>query len=406
MPLPAQTPSSAAWDAALALPTRPSSSIAIVPRRDVIERNVVVSRIEDLVQHIVESLTSGGGPLYVPYRSSRSRASHTSGMGSSSQVQNPHSTAGKGIAFPSGKRHDVKKLDSFLRVLELAHQAVLTGKLIAKRNIYYQDKNLFATASAVDVLVDDVALTLGVGREDLNIVATAKGLVAGSIELIMHRFGTASSTLRCDQSRVGELVPSDRSVEMIDFRETKWLLVVEKDATFRTLAVEEYYRKSSAGNGILVTGKGYPDLATRRFLAMLQSARPSLPMFALVDFDPDGVGIMRTYKYQSQRFGHEERATIPRLRWLGIRSTDLLGKESSDRHPIESVTPLQLYDRKKAVDLLKRILSCSQLGLQERTQVSELQRMLMLNVKAEIQAVDNLGDVTEWLDGKLSAEDL
>lgn len=34
-------------------------------------------------------------------------------------------------------------------------------------------------------------------------------------------------------------------------------------------------------------------------------------------------------------------------------------------------------------------------------QMGELQRMLMLNIKAEIQAVDNYGNVADWLDAKL-----
>jgi hypothetical protein len=34
-------------------------------------------------------------------------------------------------------------------------------------------------------------------------------------------------------------------------------------------------------------------------------------------------------------------------------------------------------------------------------QMLELQRMLLLNVKAEIQTMDNYGDLTEWLDSKL-----
>lgn len=34
-------------------------------------------------------------------------------------------------------------------------------------------------------------------------------------------------------------------------------------------------------------------------------------------------------------------------------------------------------------------------------QLGELQRMLMLNIKAEIQAVDNFGDMTNWLDERL-----
>lgn len=62
---------------------------------------------------------------------------------------------------------------------------------------------------------------------------------------------------------------------------------------------------------------------------MIHSVRPELKLFALVDFDPHGVAIMRTYKYGSRRLGHEN-ATIPSLRWLGIRSDDILNAADSD----------------------------------------------------------------------------
>lgn len=38
------------------------------------------------------------------------------------------------------------------------------------RNIYYQNPELFRSQSIVDDMVDNLACTLGVGREDLNIV--------------------------------------------------------------------------------------------------------------------------------------------------------------------------------------------------------------------------------------------
>lgn len=59
-------------------------------------------------------------------------------------------------------------------------------------------------------------------------------------------------------------------------------------------------------------------------------------MFVLVDFDPHGVAIMRTYKYGSRRLEHEDGATAPGLRWLGILSDDIFpnmasaGSESQD----------------------------------------------------------------------------
>jgi meiotic recombination protein SPO11 len=58
-------------------------------------------------------------------------------------------------------------------------------------------------------------------------------------------------------------------------------------------------------------------------------------------------------------------------------------------------------DRKKAVDLIKEIHGTEQDDLAGVEQIQELQRMLMLNIKAEIQAVDNFGDITDWLDDRL-----
>ena len=73
------------------------------------------------------------------------------------------------------------------------------------------------------------------------------------------------------------------------------------------------------------------------------------------------------------------------------------------RNPSESVSPLTCGDRKKAVDLMKGI--CSQKGdgvnVDSVEQLHELQRMMMLNIKAEIQAVDSFGNVTAWLDEAL-----
>lgn len=49
-------------------------------------------------------------------------------------------------------------------------------------------------------------------------------------------------------------------------------------------------------------------------------------MWALVDFDPHGISILRTYQYGSQRLNHEENTKLPRLRWLGIRSSDVISQ--------------------------------------------------------------------------------
>lgn len=42
-----------------------------------------------------------------------------------------------------------------------------------------------------------------------------------------------------------------------------------------------------------------------------------------------------------------------------------------------------------------------ELGHEETEQLRELQVMLMLNLKAEIQAIDNMGDLSDWLNVKI-----
>ncbi len=70
--------------------------------------------------------------------------------------------------------------------------------------------------------------------------------------------------------------------------------------------------------------------------------------------------------------------------------------------PSDSVFPLTQRDRKKAVDVLKEISSAENNGRDGDDQMRELQRMLMLNIKAEMQTVDNYGDIADWLDKRLN----
>lgn len=65
-------------------------------------------------------------------------------------------------------------------------------------------------------------------------------------------------------------------------------------------------------------------MATRRFLCILHSVRPELALFALVDYDPHGIAILRTYEHGSKRLDHEDNVTIPEIKWLGLRNFDVL----------------------------------------------------------------------------------
>lgn len=62
-------------------------------------------------------------------------------------------------------------------------------------------------------------------------------------------------------------------------------------------------------------------------------------------------------------------------------------------------------DRKTAQRVLSNITRNvrEELGTEESEQRRELQLMMMLNLKAEIQAIDGMGDLSTWLDAKMTA---
>lgn len=147
-------------------------------------------------------------------------------------------------------------------------------------------------------------------------------------------------------------------------------------------------------------GKGFPDLVTRGFLHLVQSARPQLPIYCLTDFDPDGIGIMHCYKYGSRSLSHETHVDAPRLRWLGFKSSDVTVTNGSCRHSVTA--PMSIRDRIRAARLLATLDEESH-DWEEVEYRQELQAMMFLGVKAEIQGVDGIGGVADWLDMQLGS---
>ncbi|KAK8032145.1 meiotic recombination protein rec12 [Apiospora arundinis] len=406
----------------------------------------VVEKIEDIVESVVDAM-SENRPLTLPLRSRPSGNEFV-------------------VSFPSTHAAGVKKfvclmfLDVFeaasLQVLFLCRQALVSGTVITKRllssfprrsdprwsktldpaepdqpyyrSIYYQNPELFGSQNYVDRLVDDIAFTLGVGRHELNIVAASKGLVAGQ-----------SFTPENGEPIV--VVPPAEAVINFDLRSVGWILVIEKEATFRSLVSLRYHEQSAAGPGILMTAKGYPDLASRQFLHRVNSSWPQIPIYALMDFDPDGVSIMRTYKHGSLGMRHEQSVTVPGLIWLGVKHNDLLDLPmrflpsvasesqesqstliSSQNSNVSSsrsvsrtmsgssrrggtgwkVISMSRRDRAKAVRLLSTLNEHHQQDADEMELASELQLMLMLNMKFEIQAIHEVENMAYWLDERLS----
>jgi meiotic recombination protein SPO11 len=106
---------------------------------------------------------------------------------------------------------------------------------------------------------------------------------------------------------------------------------------------------------------------------------------------------MSIYKHGSTAQSHENaRINVPSMQWLGLRTSDMV--REIDPHGDDPLIPLTARDRKKALDMLK-----SNAAFEAQTNWrSELQQMLMLNLKAELEVLyGREGGIEDWLDQKM-----
>ena len=302
----------------------------------------------------------------------------------------------RNLAYP-GRATDVAwRYTVTLRILEMIHEALVKDSAITKRDIFYRDPNLFTKQEIVDRYVDDVAFALGVPRCSLNVTSTAKGLITGAIAF--HKDDGTVVDARSEPE--GVLISSITKNDRTDVSDVKWILIVEKEATFRSL-VESSFNADLKRHGILVTAKGYPDVATRALLNALSGRKPhSCTMYALVDFDPDGLEILSTYKHGSAALNHENSDLAVRdLNWLGVDSGHFLACDTV--HVDQNLLRLSLRDRSKAVQMLGRG-PFGPNGVEPKWRVA-LFTMLMLNTKAEIQLLEGHdGGLSTWVSRELN----
>ncbi|XP_072657624.1 meiotic recombination protein SPO11 isoform X18 [Canis lupus baileyi] len=183
------------------------------------------------------------------------------------------------------------------------------------KDIYYTDSQLFGNQTVVDNIINDISCMLKVPRMSLHIAVAVPSNIQGIRNLIT---------------------------------DAKFLLIVEKDATFQRLLDDNFCNRMSPC--IMITGKGVPDLNTRLLVKKLWDTF-HIPVFALVDADPHGIEIMCIYKYGSMAMSFEaHNLTVPAIRWLGLLPSDIKRLNI----PRDTLIPLTKRDQMKLDSVLKR----------------------------------------------------
>ncbi|KAF3054094.1 hypothetical protein E8E11_011568 [Didymella keratinophila] len=371
------------------------------------DKHWVIARLEAMLEQIVDGLLEDRKRLTFALKS-RAGISRRQPVPENRADSTPAPRV-RQISFPGSTAQEAWNFTVLLRIIELVRGGLVDNTIMTKRDIYYKHPDLFMKQAVVDRYVDDLACTLGIPRSHLNVTAAAKGLVSGRF-VLSREDGTQVDGLK---DKEGTLVPKVGDADRLDLTRIHWILIIEKEATFRALVSTTQWEQL-AQIGLAMTAKGYPDVASRHFLRHLTDHAPHVPMYALMDLDPDGVAIMTTYKYGSYRLAHEDvthkdtpTLSLPNLRWLGVKrhhigraQTNGDGTETGVALELQGMMKLTTRDRSKAMRMLEWDL-CSETG-PELEWRRELQIMLMLNTKAEIQILDELpGGVVSFLCAEL-----
>ncbi|MFX1514230.1 MAG: hypothetical protein ACFFCQ_16775 [Promethearchaeota archaeon] len=256
------------------------------------------------------------------------------------------------------------------RLMSLIYEQLERGIHSTKRDVFYQDVNLFKDQRVSDGLIEDLGAMLGVTRNSLNVVAKAKGQIIGRIS-----FREAGDLIDCTKVGHGKsITPMVDQISDIE-SDAEFILVIEKDAAFLRLAEDRFYHMIPC---IIITASGQPDLATRMFIKLLRKEL-ELPIFGLMDADPYGLDILRVYTIGSKAMSFETaELSVSDIRWLGLLPSDL----DNYQLPTSCRIPMDKTDQKRAEDMLKEDF------VQARPRwVKEIKLMLKMKQKAEIQAL-------------------
>jgi len=337
--------------------------------RDNVSAAELLEIIEDIARGLHRDIERGRNPSFeVPTRASSNiiydERKDVIYMGRKSSVRSFHNT-GTVAAFAQS-----------LFVLAVLQEAAERSKHLTKREIYYQDPELFKKDQKVsDSIIEDLAVMIGVTRPCLRVVAAAKGTCIGDLTL-----QEGGDTFNCNQLGRGgwSISPFIDEVEIKDCG-AEYVLVVEKDAAMIRLIEEEFHKRNRC---LLITGKGQPDIATRRLIRRLHREL-ELPVFILTDSDSYGMQICSSYKRGSIALSFESPyLAVPDAKLLGLLPSDL------DKFNVPKAARLKMteWDLKKARDMLEMPWI-----KKNKRWTRELKLMVERQEKAELQALAKHG---------------
>ncbi|XP_033009495.1 meiotic recombination protein SPO11 isoform X5 [Lacerta agilis] len=280
----------------------------------------VLRAIENVIEDVITSLSRNEAPvLILNNRSNWGNIQFTDSVG----LQMTSNCTTRKIRSDCPK--SAPKFALFLKILSIIYKMVQTNIYATKRDIFYTDTAHFGNQRVVDDITNDISCMLKIPRRSLHILSTSKGCIAGNLSYV-EEDGTK---VNCTCSTT-VAVPSNVEGMRNLITEAKFILIVEKDATFQRLLDDNFCSKMSPC--IIITSMSF----------------------------------------------EAHRLTVPAIRWLGLLPSDF------DRLsiPKTALIPLTKQDQSKLDSLNARPYIAYQ-----STWKKELDIMATCKMKAEIQAL-------------------
>ncbi len=273
-----------------------------------------------------------------------------------------------------------KRFMQTVAIASKCHKFIKENLHTSIRGLFYQlkyslgediDENIFSEQSESNPLIEDLEASLEVRREDLNLNATRRGVLAGNLKII-DTFGDEKEEIDASKmGRSGWAIPSDVDNE-IKFTEVKakYILIVEKDAIWQRLNEDGFWKKE---NCILISPQGQATRGTRRLIRKF--ADMGLPVYVFNDGDAWGWYIYWTIKTGSINLAYigGDIAT-PEARFIGVTMSDLEKYEFLKKMTLKA----NEVDLKRAQEMLEYPwINC------HKEWVDELKKVLKLKQKLE-----------------------
>jgi len=400
-----------------------SFSLVIMTTRNDITPEQVIQRIEALIATAMEELDEEVVPVLRPLRNEddiedEERDDNNDGDQPSQDtaLNNQHP---KVLAKSLLKHNQDRSYTSILLVLSFCHNLLLSRRTTTTREVYYYYVTHFRSQKECDMAITETATLLQVSRHDLGLKASPRGWFCGDVQLIRRRSGEERDNSenhhpkiildgRVPQSIHGSpissewLAPAHMRNFTVQTTNAVCILVIEKEGVYNRLLEDAFFERHPC---ILVTGKGFPDLATRAMVHTLH-CELELPVWGLADCNPYGILVLHTYVHGrggGRSVDGGDRYSVP-MQWLGLRPSQIAylqskTSKSSNKKRNDPTLPdavfQQMTDRDFSL-LEKSLLSYDKphrwtdFGRnQERLQ--ELEDMFEAGAKVELEALNWLG---------------